>query len=86
MARPTIVGTVDGLGYLYCTRCRPYLPMREYDDAGFAVLPASDRIPVYSDAAPHNGEACEGCGEPLTVLEPARVHGSTYRYTPRVSS
>lgn len=51
-----IVGTVDGMGYLYCAACRP------------ARTAVSDGcVPVYSDAAPHNTEACEGCHKPLVL-------------------
>ena len=50
-----IVGYVDHLGYLACARC-----MQRYDK--YFV-----KYPVYADAAPHNTEICDTCGESVAA-------------------
>lgn len=51
-----LVGTVDGMGYLYCSSCRPP-----------ATAVADGCVPVHSDSGPHNVEPCEGCHRPVVL-------------------
>lgn len=55
--KAVICATVDDLGYLFCAQCR------QIDERGRWMDGRTPYAVVYSDAGPHNAEACEGCGE-----------------------
>jgi hypothetical protein len=62
MTQARICAYVDGIGRLYCVDCLHRYGRLEEVWARVGVCVGAQWTCVYSDAAPHCEEACEGCG------------------------
>ncbi len=60
----TEIGIVTCTGRLYCAKCQR-VPIVSRDSGLLDSDP--EGTPVYADAAPHNTEACDGCGKALVT-------------------